>query len=80
MQEVRLPEVVLNTGNLPKHIQSSVNMARREFVIGCFDVGIAERSTYVVIPLWVLLVRRDIISKFILWIVAPKPDKSLEKM
>jgi hypothetical protein len=44
MEEVGLREVAHNTGNLLKHVESSVNMARREFGIGCLGVGIAERS------------------------------------
>jgi hypothetical protein len=49
-------------------------MARREFGIGCLGVGITERSIYFVIPLEVLLVRIHIISKFILWTLAPKTN------
>jgi hypothetical protein len=30
--------------NMSKHVKSSVDMARREFVIGCLGVGIAEHS------------------------------------
>jgi len=44
MVEVGLREVAHNTGNMSKHIESSVNMARRELSIGCLGVGIAERS------------------------------------
>jgi len=44
MEEVGLQEVPLNTGNMWKHVESSVNMARREFGIGCLGVGIAERA------------------------------------
>ena len=44
MEEVRLREVAHNTGNMSKHVESSVNMARREFGIGSLGVGIAERS------------------------------------
>jgi hypothetical protein len=57
-----------------------VNMAQQEFVIGCLGVGLAERSISVVIPPGVLLVRRDKISKFILWTLAPKVDMLLEMM
>jgi hypothetical protein len=42
--EVGLREVAHDTGNMSKHIESSVNKARQEFVIGWFGVGIAERS------------------------------------
>jgi len=55
-------------------------MVRREFGTGCLGVGIAERLIHVVIPLGVLLVRRDIISKYILWILAPQTDMPLEMM
>jgi hypothetical protein len=43
-QEVGLREVTHDTGNLSKHVESSVTMARRKFTIGCLVVGIAERS------------------------------------
>jgi hypothetical protein len=80
MEEVGLREVAHDTGNMWKHVESSVNMARRELGIGCVGVGIAERSLLGVIPLWVLVGRRDIISKFILWTLPPKTDMSLEIM
>jgi len=80
MEEVRLREVAHDTGNMSKKVESSANMARREFGIGCLGVGIAERSIYVVIPPWVLLVRRDIISKFVVWTLAPKTDMPLKMM
>jgi len=44
MEEVTVREVAHDTGNMSKQIKSSVNMARREFGIGCLCVGIAERS------------------------------------
>jgi len=44
MEEVGLREVAHNTGNVSKHVESLVNMARREFSISCLGVGIAERS------------------------------------
>ena len=44
MEEVGLREVSHNTGNMSKHVESSVNMARQEFGIGCLGVGIADRS------------------------------------
>ena len=50
MEEVGLREVAHDTGNMSKHVESSVNMARRDFGIGCLGVGIAERSIKVVIP------------------------------
>jgi len=53
---------------------------RREFGVGWFGVGIAEHLIYVVIPLGVLLVRRDMISKFVVLILAPRTDMSLEMM
>jgi hypothetical protein len=43
MEEVGLREVAHNTGNMAKHVESGVNMARREFSIGSLGVGIAER-------------------------------------
>jgi hypothetical protein len=44
MEEVRLREVAHDTGNMSKNVESSVNMARQEFGIGCLGVDIAERS------------------------------------
>ena len=44
MEEVGLREVAHNKGNVSKHVESWVNMARREFSIGYLSVGIAERS------------------------------------
>jgi len=63
-----------------KHVESSVDMARREFGIPCLGVSIAERSIQVVIPPGVLLVRRDIISKVVLWTLAPRTEIPLEMM
>jgi len=80
MEEVGLREVAHDPRNMLKHVESSVNMARQEFGIGSLGVGIAERSILVVISPGVLLVRRDIISKFVLWTLAPGTDMSLEMM
>jgi len=44
MEEVGLREVAQYTGNMLKHVESSVDMARREFGICFLGVGIAERS------------------------------------
>jgi len=44
VEEVGLGEVAHDTGNMLKQVEYSVNMARQEFGIGCFGVGIAERS------------------------------------
>jgi hypothetical protein len=67
MEKVGLREIAHNTGNMWKHVESLVNMAGREFAIGCLGLGIPERSIQVVIPPGVLLVRMHVISKFILW-------------
>jgi hypothetical protein len=80
MEEVGLREVAHDTGDMLKHAESSVNMARREFAIGWLEVVIAECSSSIVIPLEVLLVRRDIITKFVLWTLAPTTDMPLEMM
>jgi hypothetical protein len=80
MEEVGLRKVAHNTGNMSKHVESLVNMVQREFGIGCLGVGIAEHSIKVVIPLGVLLVRMDIISKLVLWTLAPNTDMLLEMM
>ena len=44
MEEVGLREVAHDTGNMSKHVESSVNMAPIAFGIGCLGVVIAERS------------------------------------
>jgi len=44
MEEVGLREVTHDTGNMSKHIESSVNMVRREFGIGWLGVGITGHS------------------------------------
>jgi hypothetical protein len=44
MEEVRIREVTHNTGNMSKHVESSVNLAPWEFGICCLGVGIAEHS------------------------------------
>jgi len=45
MEEIRLREIAHHKGNMSQHVESSVNMARREFGIRCLGVGIAERFT-----------------------------------
>jgi hypothetical protein len=80
VKEVGLREVAHNTGNESKHTESSANMVRPEFSIGCLGVGIAERSIKVVIPPGVLLVRRHVISKIVLWTLSQKADMPLEIM
>jgi hypothetical protein len=80
MEEVGLREVAHDTGNMSKHVESSVNMIRQELGIGCLGVGIAEHSRLVVIPPGLLLVSRDIISKCVLWTLSPKMDMPLEMM
>jgi len=44
MEEVGHREVPHDPGNMSKHFESSVNMARRQFGTGCLGVGIDERS------------------------------------
>jgi hypothetical protein len=44
MEEVGRREVAPNTGNMSKHVESSVNMAQQELGIGCLGVGIAEHA------------------------------------
>jgi len=44
MEEVRLQAVAHDTGNMSKHVESSVDMAQREFGISWLGVGITERS------------------------------------
>jgi len=45
MEEVGLWEFTHDTGNMSKHVGSSVNMAPREFGISCLRACIAESST-----------------------------------
>jgi hypothetical protein len=80
MEEVGLREVTNDTGNMLKHHKPLLNMAGHEFGIGWHAVGIAEHSKYIVIPLGVLLVRRDIISKIILSTLATKTAMAHEMM
>jgi hypothetical protein len=44
MEEFGLREVAHNAGNMSKHIESSVDMARRPFSIVSLGLGITERS------------------------------------
>jgi hypothetical protein len=80
LEKVGLGEVAYNPGKMSKQVEFSVNMVQSEFGIGYNCVGIAERSIYVVILPGVLLVRRDIISRLVLWTLAPKTDMPLEMM
>jgi hypothetical protein len=73
-------DVAHDRGNMSKQVESSVNMLRRELGSGCLGFGIVGHSIYVVILPGVLVVRRDIVSKFILWTFAPKTDMPLEMM
>jgi hypothetical protein len=80
MAEVGLGKVAHDTGNMSKYVESSADMARREFDFGCLGVGIIELSILVVNPPGLLLVRRLITSKFIVGTLAPKTDMLLEMM
>jgi len=80
MEEVWRWEVPHNPGNMSKLVESWVNMAQQAFGISCFSGGIPERSLYIVILLEVLLVRRDILSKFMLCTLRPTTDMPLEMM
>jgi hypothetical protein len=44
MEEVGLQEVAQDTGIMSKHVESSVDMARREFGTDSLGVAIAESS------------------------------------
>ena len=80
MEDDGFRDVAHDTGNVSKNLDSLVNMARRELSIACLGVGIAERSILIVIPVGVFLARKDMISKFVLWTLAPKTNMSLEMM
>jgi hypothetical protein len=73
-------EVPHDPGNMSKHVASLVDIAPRDFIIGYFGAGIADRSILVVIPPGVLLVTSDIVCKFVLWTLLPKSDMPLEMM
>jgi hypothetical protein len=47
MKKALRRKVAHDTGIMSKHVESSVNMAQREFGIGWLGVGIAERSMYI---------------------------------
>jgi len=79
-EEVGLQEVSHDTGNMSKHDEVWLNMARSQFGFSCLGVGICEQLIQVAIPPLVLLVRRDIISKLFLWTLAPKTDMKLKMM
>jgi hypothetical protein len=80
MEEAGLREAARNSGNMSKHVESLVNMVRQGFGIGCLGVHIAMRLILVVIPPGVLLVRSDVISKLVLFTLAPKTDMPLDMM
>jgi hypothetical protein len=59
MEEVGLKEVTHHIANMSKHVESSVNMVRREFGIPCLGDCITERTMSVVIPPRVLLHQQE---------------------
>jgi len=79
-EEVGLWEFAHDPGNMSTHVESSVTMARLLFGIGCLGVRITERFIWVVIPPEVSLVRRDIISKLVLWTLVPETNMPLGMM
>jgi len=80
IQEVGFREVADNTGNMSKCVESSLDKARLEFIIGCLGVGISQHFIEIVIVLGVFHGRWDIISLFVLWTLAPKTNMLLEMM
>ena len=80
MEEVRLREVAHNISNMSKPGEFPVNVVRRDLGIGCLSVGFAERSITLVIPLGVLPVSREMISRFVLWTLAPNTKMPLEML
>jgi hypothetical protein len=80
MEEIGIREVAHETGDMSKHTESLVDMVRQEFHIGCLSIGFAECSIRAVVPSGVLLVRRDILFKFVLWTLAPNTQMSLTVM
>jgi hypothetical protein len=80
MEEVVFREDAHNTWNMLKRGESSVIMARPVFGIHCVAVARAEHDIYVVIPHGVLLIRRQILAKFVLWTLAPQTTMALEIM
>jgi len=71
VEEVGPRDVAHNTGNGSIQFGSSVNMVGRAFGISGLAVVIAVRSISVVILSAVVLVMIHIISKFVLWTLAP---------
>jgi hypothetical protein len=59
MEEVGHTEVIYHIANMSKHVQSSVNMVRREFGILCLGDCTTERTMSVVIPPRVLLHQQE---------------------
>jgi len=80
IEEVGIRKFAHDTGNVSTDVESSVNMVRHEFPIGCLSVSSGERSIYVVILPGELLVRRDIICQLGLWTLTPITDMPLEMM
>jgi hypothetical protein len=80
MAEGRIREVHHQTRNMSKHVPSSVNIAHRAHGIIRLGVGTAGCLVQVTILPGVLLGRRDIISKFVLWTLAPNPDLLFKMM
>jgi hypothetical protein len=61
-----------------KLVKLLLHTAGRQFGLGCLDVGIAEHSISVVSPAGVLVSKKHILSKFVLWTLERKTDMLLE--
>jgi hypothetical protein len=80
MKKVSPREITHDIANILKDVDFSVNITAREFGIHCLGCDIAERSILVVFQPVVLLVRRDILSKLVHWILPPKTGRLLQIM
>jgi len=80
LAEVGCEKVAHDTGDLSKPVESSANMAQGQFSLSFLGVGIVQHTIQVVIPPGVLLVRRDIIAKFVLWRLVQSTAMLLEMM
>jgi hypothetical protein len=78
MEEFGLREVGHNTWNMLNHAKSSVHKAGRQFGLRCLAVGIAEHSISVMSPPGVLVFKKHILLKFVLWTLGLKTDMLLE--
>jgi hypothetical protein len=76
MEDIGLVEVAHNNGNMSNRVEFLGNMVRQEFGIGRHRDWVSERCILVMILPGV--VRSYIISKLVLWTLAPNTDMPLQ--